>query len=99
MIIQLDEQLSVETPLGHGMAIIFESGEDDNWWTVALDNGAIVTFKQKKIRMARSYSHERGISDEVMRGMVDLAPLDEKARKRIHERIRELLDEGEWRVP
>lgn len=66
MIIQLDERLSVETPLGHGYAVIFESGEDDNWWTVALDNGAIVTFQQSKVRMSRSYSHGRGIDDVEM---------------------------------
>ena len=66
MIIQLDEHLSVETPLGHGYAVIFESGEDDNWWTVALDNGAIVTFQQSLVRMSRSYSHGRGIDDAEM---------------------------------
>lgn len=67
MIIQLEEQLSVETPLGHGYALIFESGEDDNWWTVALDCGAIVTFAQSKLRLSRSYSHGRGIDDREMR--------------------------------
>lgn len=67
MIIQLEEQLSVETPLGHGYALIFESGEDDNWWTVALDDGAIVTFAQSKLRLSRSYSHGRGIDDREMR--------------------------------
>lgn len=68
--IQLSETLSVDTPLGHGRALIFESGEDDNYWTVALDNGAIVTFRQKQIRMARSYTHRRGISDKQMRRMI-----------------------------
>lgn len=65
--IQLHETISVETPLGHGRALIFESGEDDNYWTVALDNGALVTFRQKQIRVARSYTHRRGISDRQMR--------------------------------
>ena len=68
--IQLSETLSVETPLGHGRALIFESGEDDNYWTVALDDGAIVTFRQKEVRMARSYTHGRGISDEEMREII-----------------------------
>lgn len=68
--IQLSETISVDTPLGHGRAIIFESGEDDNYWTVALDNGAIVTFRQKQIRMARSYTHQRGVSDKQMRRMI-----------------------------
>lgn len=68
--IQLSETLSVNTPLGHGRALIFESGEDDNYWTVALDDGAIVTFRQKDIRMARSYTHGRGIDDEAMRDIL-----------------------------
>lgn len=70
MIIQLDEHLSVETELGHGYAIIFESGEDDNWWTVALDDGAIVTFPQAKVRLSRSYSHARGLGAREMRKIV-----------------------------
>ena len=88
MIIQLDEQLSVETPLGHGMAIIFESGEDDNWWTVALDNGAIVTFKQSKVVMSRSYSHERGISDQQMAMIIELAPLPPSLRRKLRKAVR-----------
>lgn len=54
--------------------MIFESGEDDNYWTVALDNGAIVTFRQKQIRVARSYTHKRGITDREMRQIVKLKP-------------------------
>ena len=54
--IQLNESISVETPLGPGYAILIETGTDDYWWTVALDTGAIVTFSQDKIRMAKSYS-------------------------------------------
>ena len=38
--IQLDEMIPVETPLGFGYAIIFDSCENDNYWTVALENGA-----------------------------------------------------------
>jgi hypothetical protein len=68
--IQLNEMISVETPLGHGYAIIFESGEDDNWWTVALDNGALVTFTQDRIRVSRDYTHGRGISDDQMKEIV-----------------------------
>jgi hypothetical protein len=67
---QLDEMISVETSLGHGYAIIFESGEHDNHWTVVLDNGAIVTFRQDQIRVSRDYTHGRGISDREMRKII-----------------------------
>ena len=66
MIIQLKELIPVETKLGSGYAIIFESLAHENYWTVALDNGAIVTFAQEKIRIADSYTHNRGISDNNM---------------------------------
>jgi hypothetical protein len=69
-VIQLNEMISVETPLGHGYAIIFESGESDNWWTVALDNGALVTFTQDRIKVSRDYTHGRGISDDQMKEIV-----------------------------
>lgn len=69
-LIQLDEMLSVETTLGHGYAIIFEAGEDDNFWTVALDNGALVTFAQSEIKMSRSYTRGRGISDAEMKKII-----------------------------
>jgi len=70
MIIQLPEMIQVKTPLGDGYAVIFESGEQDNYWTVALDNGAIVTFTQDRIRMANSYTLRRGIDDETMRKII-----------------------------
>jgi len=68
--LELRESISVETPLGHGYAVIFESGENDNWWTVFMDNGAIVTFTQEQIRISRSYTHSRGISDAQMRKII-----------------------------
>ena len=67
MPLQLDELIPVETPLGFGYAIIFETGEHDNYWTVALENGALVTFTQDRIRVSRDYTHGRGISDEEMK--------------------------------
>ena len=70
MTLQLREMISVETPLGHGYAIIFETGEHDNFWTVALDNGALVTFTQDRIRVSRDYTHRRGISDSEMQKIV-----------------------------
>lgn len=68
--IQLGEAIPVETPLGFGYALIFESGEHDNHWTVALENGALVTFTQDRIRVSRDYTHRRGISDEQMRDII-----------------------------
>jgi hypothetical protein len=68
--VELREWLAVETPLGPGYAIIFESGTDDNFWTVALETGAIVTFRQSKIRMVACYTYGRGVSDRQMRKIV-----------------------------
>lgn len=68
--IQLNESISVETPLGRGYAILIETGAHDYWWTVALDTGAIVTFSQDKIRMTKSYSYGRGITDENMKEII-----------------------------
>lgn len=65
------ELIPVETPLGFGYALIFETGEHDNYWTVALENGALVTFTQDRIRVSRDYTHRRGISDEEMQKIVD----------------------------
>lgn len=70
MIIQLNEMISVETKIGHGYAMIFETGEHDNFWTVAMDNGAVVTFRQDQIRISRDYSHGRGISNREMRKII-----------------------------
>ena len=50
--------------------MLFESGEHDNYWTVILENGALVTFTQDKIRVSRSYTHGRGIDDDEMRKIV-----------------------------
>ena len=69
-VLQLQELIQVKTPLGEGYAIIFETGEQDNYWTVALSTGAIVTFSQDRIRIANSYTHRRGISDEEMKKII-----------------------------
>ena len=69
-IIEFSELIPVETSLGSGYAMLFESGEHDNYWTVILDNGAIVTFTQDKIRVSRSYTHGRGISDRQMKKII-----------------------------
>ena len=74
MIHEFDELVPVETPLGFGYAMLFEPGEHDNFWTVALENGAIVTFAQDKIRISRSYTHGRGISDGQMKKIIRAKP-------------------------
>lgn len=64
-------ELSVETPLGPGKALFVELEGEDNFWTVALaGTQAIVTFPQNKIRVCRSYTHERGIDDMGMREII-----------------------------
>ena len=68
---QLRDLIPVETPLGRGYAIIVELCAHDNWWTVALKNGAIVTFAQDRIRISNSYTHRRGVSDKRMRKVIN----------------------------
>lgn len=68
--LQLKELIPVKTPIGDGYAIIVELGEHDNYWTVAMSNGAIVTFQQQKIRISRSYTHDRMIDDAEMKEII-----------------------------
>lgn len=70
MIQQLNDLIPMETPLGFGYAILVETNAHDQYWTVALNNGALVTFPQHKVRISRSYTHERGISDEEMKEII-----------------------------
>lgn len=67
-------QPHVETPLGHGLAVFVVVGPADHQWTVALDNGALVTFPQERIRLSDCYTAGRGISDAKMREIVNLEP-------------------------
>lgn len=69
--IQLQELIPVITPVGKGYAILVETASHDHYWTVALNNGALVTFRQEQIKLARSYTHNRGISDEEMGWIVN----------------------------
>jgi len=65
------EPISVETPLGTGRALFVERTPHDYFWTVALDETqALVTFCQNKLRICRSYTHERGINDEEMKEII-----------------------------
>jgi hypothetical protein len=67
---ELREIISVTTPLGHGYAIFVEPGEHDSFWTVVMDNQAVVTFTQEQIRISRSYTHGRGITDSQMKQII-----------------------------
>lgn len=65
------EPIPVDTPLGTGRALFVERTPHDYFWTVALDDSqALVTFTQAKLRICRSYTHERGVSDAEMRRMI-----------------------------
>ncbi len=70
MIHEFEELIPVSTPLGSGYAMFVEPGEYDTYWTVVLDNQAVVTFTQEQIRISRSYTHGRGISDGQMRKII-----------------------------
>lgn len=71
MIHEFRDVVSVVTPLGTGRVLFVECQGEDNFYTVALDDTqALVTFAQNKLRICRSYTHERGISDDEMRGII-----------------------------
>lgn len=63
---ELSQLIPVTTPVGRGYAIFIEYEAHDYWWTVVIENGAVVTFSQDRIRVQNSYTHRRGISDEEM---------------------------------
>ncbi len=68
---EFHEPIAVETPLGTGRALFVQQTSHDNFWTVALDDTcALVTFAQNKLRIHRSYTHERGISNAEMRRII-----------------------------
>ena len=65
---EFHEPIAVDTPLGPGRAILIERTPHDYLWTVALnEGGAAVAFTQDRIRIHKSYTYRRGISDEQMR--------------------------------
>jgi hypothetical protein len=70
LIHEFRELIPVKTPLGSGYAMFLEPGEFDTYWTVVLDNQAVVTFTQEQIRISRSYTHGRGITDAQMRQII-----------------------------
>jgi len=68
---ELREHIPVRTPLGDGYAILVETGGHDQYWTVVLASGALVTFRQDQIRLAESYTQGRGMSHARMRNVVN----------------------------
>lgn len=73
-ILQLDPALWVETPLGLGLAVIYENDGNDFYWTVMLNKSkAIVQFRNEKIRAATSYTLGRGMTDARMRKIISRA--------------------------
>jgi hypothetical protein len=67
---EFHEPIEVDTPLGRGRALLIERTQHDYWWTVALQNGAVVTFVQSQIKLTRSYTHGRGVTHAQMKTMV-----------------------------
>lgn len=70
-LLELRDSIPVTTPLGDGYAIILETGPQDHFWTVVLNNCAIVTFTQDRILVKRSYTHRRSVSDDQMTSILD----------------------------
>ena len=65
--------IEMSTPLGKGWAIIFETNPSDNFWTVVLNhNGALVTFRQKEVRVVRNYTYGRNMTTEQMEQIVNI---------------------------
>ena len=72
MFLEFHEPIEVEiTNLGKGRALFVERTPHDYFWTIAMDdNQALVTVTQNRLRICRSYTHRRGISDEQMREII-----------------------------
>jgi hypothetical protein len=67
------DQIAVKTPVGDGHALFVESTPHDQYWTVVLDNGAVVTVTQDRIRFVRCYTRRRGLDDKEMRAILAAA--------------------------
>lgn len=65
-VIELREPIEVVTPLGLGWALFLHADIHDQWYTVVLDSGALVTIQQKKLRVKRNYSYGRRFTDAQM---------------------------------
>jgi hypothetical protein len=69
--LEFKDPIQVITPLGKGRAIFIEITGHDYYWTVILDNCAIVTFTQDKIKACRSYTHNRSITNDEMMNIIN----------------------------
>lgn len=62
--------IPVVTPVGRGMALFIETDPHDHYWTVALtESRAFVTFRQKQLRINRTYTYG-GIPDDQMTELI-----------------------------
>ena len=68
---EFKDPIQVKTPIGKGRALFIEVTPHDIYWTVALDNCAIVTFTQDKLRIARHYTHGRDITNDEMMNIIN----------------------------
>jgi hypothetical protein len=57
--IQLNPQIEVETPLGHGWAMIYNDDGEEVYWTVFHDDGTVFIFRNNEIRASNSYTRGR----------------------------------------
>lgn len=58
-----------------GYSLFVETG-DDNLWTIACSNRAIVTVTQKKVLMAKCYTSGRGLTAADMKTIFERAGLE-----------------------
>ena len=65
---EFEDPIAVITPCGRGFALFVDTSPHQNWWTVAIsETCALITYPQNKIKIHRSYTHGRGITDEMMK--------------------------------
>lgn len=71
-VLQLAPPIEVETAQGRGFAVLVETHADDQLWTVILnDSRAFITYPQKSIKATRSFTCGRGVSDQLMREILN----------------------------
>jgi hypothetical protein len=58
-----------------GYSLFVETTPDDNYWTIACSNCAVVTVPQKKMLIARSYTDGRGLDAAGMKEVFTRAGL------------------------
>ena len=72
--VQLNPHLLMRTPLGTGYAKFLRHTGEDFYWTVFLTNGAIVEFRNDRVKAHDSYTDGRwnrgGDMDTEMKGLI-----------------------------